>query len=64
MHDQVGHAAVAVDRLFGRELVRANGRHALYGTNKCTSFTFVTDADQVARWIDVVHDYLVQYGVD
>jgi hypothetical protein len=35
-----------------------------YGTNKCASFTFVTDADQVARWIDVVHDYLVQYDVN
>jgi dienelactone hydrolase len=34
-----------------------------FGTNRCASFTFVTDTDQVARWIDVVHDYLVQYGV-
>lgn len=34
-----------------------------YNANRCASFTFVTDGDQVARWIDVVHDYLVQYGV-
>ncbi len=34
-----------------------------YGANRCASYTFVTDAAQVARWIDVVHDYLVQYGV-
>ncbi|HVV87610.1 MAG TPA: hypothetical protein VHE35_31430 [Kofleriaceae bacterium] len=34
-----------------------------YNANRCASFTFVTDAAQVARWIDVVHKYLVQYGV-
>ena len=34
-----------------------------YGANRCASFTFVTDAAQVGRWIDVVHKYLVQYGV-
>jgi hypothetical protein len=35
-----------------------------YNANRCASYTFVTDSAQVGRWIDVVHDYLVQYGVN
>ena len=34
-----------------------------YNANRCASFTFTTDSAQVGRWIDTVHRFLVQYGV-
>ncbi|HTJ46567.1 MAG TPA: acetylxylan esterase [Kofleriaceae bacterium] len=34
-----------------------------YNTNRCASYTFLTDGGQVPRWIDTVHKFLIQYGV-
>ena len=62
-HIDTHHAAVLDEqgRLLATAEFPATGRG--YRANRCASFTFVTDSDQVARWLDTVHKFLVQYGV-